>query len=247
MINKLAQDNSIKKHIRSVLAIGTTLFITLTAGANPTSAAVEKEIAEVFKKNPDKEIVVKVENQQSEKTAKFETTKDSIKDPYDQIKWYVDVADSAYFNQLKKHMETKDSTEQMKCKAVVYAILHDTILTAEQKKVMSLALFERLARMPGSNYRFYKRNSALITTDPKYEERSQRYNAYKDYLDGVLLDKEIEELKNKWKQLDEKWKQLDKEIVTEKEKWKQLDKEAEYLTRRNNLLQQLLDGYKKTQ
>ncbi|MEI7919987.1 MAG: hypothetical protein WCH65_07720 [bacterium] len=94
-------------------------------------------------------------------------------------------------------METKDSTEQMKCKAVVYAILHDTILTAEQKKVMSLALFERLARMPGSNYRFYKRNSALITTDPKYEERSQRYNAYKDYLDGVLLDKEIEELKNK--------------------------------------------------
>ncbi|MEI7919988.1 MAG: hypothetical protein WCH65_07725 [bacterium] len=86
MINKLAQDNSIKKHIRSVLAIGTTLFITLTAGANPTSAAVEKEIAEVFKKNPDKEIVVKVENQQSEKTAKFETTKDSIKDPYDQIK-----------------------------------------------------------------------------------------------------------------------------------------------------------------
>lgn len=249
MINtiKHAIQEGASKCIKAILIVGTTLFITLNVWANPTSATTKKELKDICKQNPDKEIVVKVENQQSEKTAKFETTKDSIKDPYDQIKWYVDVADSAYFNQLKKHMETKDSTEQMKCKAVVYAILHDTILTAEQKKVMSLALFERLARMPGSNYRFYKRNSALITTDPKYEERSQRYNAYKDYLDGVLLDKEIEELKNKWKQLDEKWKQLDKEIVTEKEKWKQLDKEAEYLTRRNNLLQQLLDGYKKTQ
>ena len=69
------------------MVVGTTLFITLNAGANPTSAAVEKEIAEVFKKNPDKKIVVKVEETQTvEKAAKFEAVQDTIQDPYDQIK-----------------------------------------------------------------------------------------------------------------------------------------------------------------
>ena len=54
--------------------LGATIFITLAVHANPTSAAVQKEIAEIFKKNPDKEIVVKVENNQStEKATKFES------------------------------------------------------------------------------------------------------------------------------------------------------------------------------
>jgi hypothetical protein len=45
-------------------------------------------------------------------------------------------------------METKDSSEQIKCKAVIYAILQDTELTSEQRKVLALAYFERLAKMP---------------------------------------------------------------------------------------------------
>ena len=45
-------------------------------------------------------------------------------------------------------METKDSTEQIKCKAVVYAILQDTLLNKEQRQVLALAYFERLAKMP---------------------------------------------------------------------------------------------------
>lgn len=55
-------------------------------------------------------------------------------------------------------METKDQNEQIKCKAVVYAILQDTILTVEQKKILSLSQFEILARMPGSDYKFSKKS-----------------------------------------------------------------------------------------
>ena len=119
MINtiKHAAQEGASKCIKAILVIGTTLFITLNVWANPTSAATKKELKDICKQNPDKEIVVKVEDQQSEKTAKFESTKDSIQDPYDQIKLYVDVADTEYFMQLKKYIEIKDSSEQIKCKA----------------------------------------------------------------------------------------------------------------------------------
>lgn len=207
------------------MVVGTTLFITLNAGANPTSAEVKKEIKEVFKKNPDKEIIVKVENNQStEKTAKFETVQDTIQDPYDQIKWYVDVADTAYFNQLKKHMETKDQNEQIKCKAVIYAILQDTLLNETQRQTLALAYFERLAKMPGSNYRFWTFGNEKYKWDQAYTDRRNRYSWYKSYLDVAALDQKIAELE---------------------EKSKQLDKEKEYLERENNLLQNLLNGYNK--
>lgn len=196
------------------------LFIRVNAGANPTNATVEKEIAEVFKKNPDKEIVVKVEKRQAvEKVAKFEPTKEPNKDPYNQIQTFVETQDMEYFLQLKKSIEAKDSTEQMKYKAVVYAILQDTTLTQKEKETMSLAMFEKFSKLPGSNYRFVKKNSAIVINNPKYEEKYQRYSAYKYYLDGLALDNKI----------------------------KQLDKEIERLKRENNLLQQLLDGYNKTQ
>lgn len=184
--------------------LGATILITLTAQAKPTNAAVQNEIAEIFKKNPDKEIIVKVENNQStEKAAKFEMMPDdSIQDPYDQIKNYVEAENMDYFNQLQAHMETKDSTEQVRCKAVVYAILQDTALTQEQKEILALAQFEILARMPGSDYRFSKKSSALTTTDEKYKERTQWYYAYKTYIENLELKKEIAKLKKENETLD---------------------------------------------
>ena len=74
MLNKLKRTAKewTSKFIKAIAVVGTTLFITLNVNANPTSADVQKEIKEVFKKNPDKEIVVKIENNQStEKTTKF--------------------------------------------------------------------------------------------------------------------------------------------------------------------------------
>lgn len=181
-----------------------TILITLNAIANPTSAAVQKEIAEIFKKNPDKEIIVKVESEQknTENVAKFESLGNwPDQDPYDQIKGYVEPQDMDYFNQLRAYQETKDENEKIKCKAVIYAILQDTVLTQEQKEILALAQFEILARMPGSDYRFSKKSSALTTSDLKYKEKTQWYYAYKTYLTGLELDKEIADLREQNKLL----------------------------------------------
>ena len=219
MINtiKHAAQEGASKCIKAILVVGTTLFITLNVWANPTSAATKKELKDICKQNPDKEIVVKVEDQQSDKIAKFESTKDSIQDPYDQIKSYVDVADTEYFMQLKKYIEIKDSSEQIKCKAVIYAILQDTTLSEDQKKVLALAYFERLVKMPWSNYRFRLAGNKKYETNTTYGERRNWYSGYKSYLDWLALDEEA----------------------------KKLDKEIKSLQRRNNLLQQLLDWYNK--
>ncbi len=89
-------------------------------------------------------------------------------------------------------MTTKDSTEQMICKAVVYAILQDTLLTDEQRQILSLAYFERLAKMPGCNYRFCKNNSERKKARPDdlvYEDRSQRYSLLNFLLFADILFK----------------------------------------------------------
>lgn len=162
-----------------------------------------------------------MENEQpSEKMAKFEQIKDSI-DPYDQIREYVSPADTTYFSQLKKHMETKESNEQIKCKAVVYVILQDTLLTTEQKKILSLSQFEILAKMPGSDYRFSKKSGERLKTHPDdlaYKDRVQRYLAYKTYLSNLALDQEIAKLKEKSKQLDREIQLLEKLLNTYKQK-----------------------------
>ena len=106
-----------------------------------------------------------------------------------------------YFNQLRAYQETKDENEKIKCKAVIYAILQDTVLTQEQKEILALAQFEILARMPGSDYRFSKKSSALTTSDLKYKEKTQWYYAYKTYLTGLELDKEIADLREQNKLL----------------------------------------------
>lgn len=104
MINKLKQSTKarISNYIKTIATVGTTLFITLTAGANPASTEVKKEIAAIFKKNPDKEIVVKVENNQSEeKTAKFEMTPDTIS----ALDFAIQNVDK-YYPDMKQHLDT---------------------------------------------------------------------------------------------------------------------------------------------
>jgi hypothetical protein len=177
------------------------LLFVLKPGISKGNEDLKAELQKVLKEHSVTEWKIQESNNSNEKTAKFDTIKDTIKDPYDQIKSYVDVQDTAYFMQLKKHMETKDSSEQIKCKAVVYAILQDTILTTEQKKILSLGQFEILARMTGSDYRFSKKSSTLTTTDTKYKERTQRYYAYKNHLQLLDLKEEIKKLDQELKLL----------------------------------------------
>src|SRR5574344_1880515 len=76
--------------------------ITLSINANLTSADIQKEIKEVFKKNPDKEIIVKVENEQpTEKAAKFET----VQDNNNALDFAVQNVDK-YYPDMKEHLDS---------------------------------------------------------------------------------------------------------------------------------------------
>jgi len=179
MLNKLKRSATIGtlKFIQSVAITGTALLILLKPGISKANDEVKNEIQEVLKKYPAKEISIQENKQVEEKMAKFEmVADDTIKDPYDQIRSFVNETDMDYFNQLKTHMETKDSVEQVRCKAVVYAILQDTELNQEQRQILALAYFERLARMPGSNYRFRLAGNEKYKEDKIYADRRNRYS-----------------------------------------------------------------------
>jgi chromosome segregation ATPase len=128
--------------------------------------------------------------------------------------------------------------------------LQDTELTSEQRKVLALAYFERLAKMPWSNYRFRLAGNKKYETDTKYTDRRNWYSGYKSYLDVLALDKEnkkldeeIKKLDEQWKKLDEQWKKLDEQWKKLDEQWKKLDKDIETLDRQIKLFKWLLETY----
>lgn len=190
-------------------------MFSLNVGIGNAKTISGNEIQEVLKKHPAKEISIQENDQKTEnteKTAKFEAVGDTITDPYDQIRTLVSLEDTIYFNQLKAHIEKQDSMEQTKYKAVVYAILQDTALKPEQKKILALSQFEILARIPGSDYRFSKKSGERLTSHPNdqvYKEKVQRYYAYVTYLGNLMLDQEIAKINeiNQKKQEDIKNKQ----------------------------------------
>ncbi|HBB03422.1 TPA: hypothetical protein DCZ39_00750 [Patescibacteria group bacterium] len=181
MLNKLPQPsrhNKISKFFKSVVLTGTTLFVMLQPGYSKSNEKVKVALKETLEQYDAKGYEI----EEAKTTAKFNTLQNNLQDPYDQIKGYVETQDMDYFNQLKTYEKTKNTADQLKDKAVVYAILQDKTLTSEQKKTLALAQFETLARMPGSNYRFSLKSSSISKNDPKYKEKSQRYYAYKSYL-----------------------------------------------------------------
>ena len=253
MLNKFKQSAkqlwASSKFFKSVVLTGTMLLFLLKPWFSKNNENIKAEIQEVLKKYPEKSYVVQ-ETGKAEKAASFNKIGGNLEDPYDQIKWYVEAQDTVYFNQLRKYMETKDSTEQIKCKAVVYAILQDTLLNKEQRQVLALAYFERLAKMPWSNYRFRLAGNEKYKEDKIYADRRNRYSWYKSYLDVVALDEEIAKLDEKDKQLDEeiakldeKDKQLDEENKQLDEENKALDEENKALDRQIKLFQWLLKTY----
>ena len=221
MVNKPQQP---AKHVpasnffKSVVLTGTTLFVMLQPWFSKNNTKVKAELKNVLEQYDDAKTY---EVKESEKTAEFESVKDTI-DPYDQIKGYVEAQNMEYFNKLKAHMETKDIGEQTKCKAVVYAILQDKELTTEQRHILALAYFERLARMPVSDYRFRLQWKKTYEKSQVYIDRTNFYSWYKEYLE--LVD------------IEEEGKKLDEEIT-------KLNKKVENLRKQNKLLQQLLNWY----
>lgn len=153
------------------------LLFILKPGISKGNEAVKKEMQKILKEHPAKEWKVQETNKNEEKTFNLISNKDSI-DPYDQIQSYVEAQDMDYFNQLRNYLKTKDESEQIKCKAVVYAVLQDSELTEEQKKILALSQFEILAKMPGSDYRFSKKSGTWLKSNPNdtiYLKKVQRY------------------------------------------------------------------------
>jgi len=220
------------------LTSGMLLFI-LKPAISKDNTELKAELTDILQTVPVKEWKMIENKQVEEEMAKFEMVADTIKDPYDQIRTFVNEADMDYFNQLKTHMETKDSVEQVRCKAVVYAILQDQELTQEQKEILALSQFEILARIPGSDYRFSKKSGERLTSYPNdqiYKDKVQRYYAYKTYLESLTLkeeiakiQKDIEKEKEKWKNLDENIKNLDENIKNLDENIKNLDENIKNL------------------
>ena len=90
------------KFIQAITVVGTTLLITLSVNANPSSKAVQKEIAEIFKKNPDKQIVVKVENQSTNEETAIEMLGGN--DTINALDFAVQNVDK-YYPDMKEHLD----------------------------------------------------------------------------------------------------------------------------------------------
>ena len=185
MIN--APKHSEKKNLKSkffssIVLTGTVLLFLLKPGFSKGNETIKAEIKKILKEIPVKEWKVQEADKSEIYTIEQTQTIKEGNDPYDQIATYVESQDIGYFMQLKKHQETKDNNEQIKCKAVIYAILQDANLTSEQKQTLALSQFEILVKMPGCDYRFSKKSSKLTIDDPKYKTKTQRYYAYKNYL-----------------------------------------------------------------
>ncbi len=270
MLNKLAHTakDTRSKGIKAITVIGTSLLITLSAHANPGDKNVQKEIRKVRKQYPDKEVVVKVaEEASTAKTAKMERLwgNDTIQDPYQRLETLVSAEDMEYFNQLKACMQTKDSVEQFINKAVIYAIFQDQELTEDQRNALALGYFEKLAKMPESNYRFWKAWKAKYREDPKYKEKAVQYLTYKTYLETEEITKQIVALEQERTKLNEentqlkeeyqKWEQeerqkneentkINEENTKIKEENTQLKKENEQLQKELELRQDLYEAFK---
>ena len=186
MVNKpkrSEKNTSASKFFSSIVLTGTMLVFLLKPGISKGNETIKIEIQKILNKYPAKERKVQEATTTNTNSAEFTTSNGNIQDPYNQIKAYVEARDIEYFNKLQAFEKAKDSVDQIKNKAVIYAVLQDKDLTIEQKKVMTLALFEKFTRMPGSDLRFIKKNSALASNNPIYSEKYQKFIAYKSYLD----------------------------------------------------------------
>jgi len=245
-----------------------TKILLLISKSGFSAEATNTEIKNTFtndKKNPAHEWTIKeIQQDTGKKTINIVGGNDNL-DPYDQIKAYVDTADTSYFNQLQKHIETKDSIEQLKCKAVIYAILQDTSLTEDQRHILALAYFDRLTKMPWSKYTLRLAGNKKYGTDVKYAERRNYYSAYKDYLELLDLKEQTEKIKEQTDQLNTQTDQLNiqtdqlntqtdqlntqtDQLNTQTDQLNtqtdQLNIQTNKLRLQNQILQQLLNGFK---
>ena len=214
MINQPKQltNNTTPNYIKAIATIGTTLCITLNSRANPTSTEVKKEIAAIFKKNPDKEIVVKVENNQSEeKTAKFEMTPDTIS----ALDFAIQNVDK-YYPDMKQHLDTMiNSFRDEEHKEATTKLLNEMTTSITDPKQKTAAIIAALEWKVFVKSTFANAHEDDIT-DETFDHMIEFWKAYKERANLYFerLSKKLEVLQQKLQENEQKLQDVRQEIET---------------------------------
>lgn len=215
------------KCIKTITTLGTTILITLAVHANPTSAAVQKEIAEIFKKNPDKEIVVKVENneQNTDNVEKFESLWNNASNALTFAANNVD----QYYPDMKEHLTTMmNSFRDEEHRSATIKLLNEMVENISDPAQKTWAIIYALERRVFYKSDFAKKYDSQITDETfdymdifrvEYKKRFDVYYA------NLLAN--IEQLKEEIKQKEEQIKQKDEQIKQQEEEIKQKIQELE--------------------
>jgi hypothetical protein len=181
--------------IKTITMVGAFLVVTLVAKANPCSAAVKKELTDVLKKNPDKEIVVKIENNQStEKAENFEMMPDTI----NALDFAVQNVDT-YYPDMKEHLDTMiNSFRDEEHRSATIKLLNEMVKNISDPAQKTGAIIYALERRVFSKSDFAKKYDSQIT-DETFDymdifriEYDKRFDVY-----YVNLLANIEQLKAK--------------------------------------------------
>jgi len=220
MINtiKHAAQEGASKCIKAILVVGTTLFITLNVWANPTSAATKKEIKDIFKQNPDKEIVVKVEDQQSDKTAKFENTKNTIAPDTTAIKnfflnsGWLNPAETINFNNMRK--ESVKSPSRPAVELTIFDV-RETATSDFNKAIFIISFLDPFQKteLGKSSFKEIDSNAILKSTYSLYcKMHTQNIKTIKLKIERKILNEKNKQLEEEIKKLEEEIKKLEETL-----------------------------------
>ncbi len=212
---------SISKHIKAISTIGAAIVIILAAKANPVSAAVQKEVAEIFKKNPDKEIIVKVESEQenTENVAKFETLGN---DPSNALTFATQNVDK-YYPDMKEHLTTMmNSFRDEEHQSATIKLLDEMVVNITDPAQKTGAIILALEFVFRGNTIFSDTYDADITDETfSYIETfdTDYKTRFKEYYAKLLNETDI--LKQEIAKNEEELKKTNEELKQSQERFKQ--------------------------
>jgi hypothetical protein len=204
----------------------------LNINANPSSKAVQNEIKEVLKKNPGKEIVVKIDTKAVENAAKFEMTPSDTINALDFATQNVD----QYYPDMKEHLTTMmNSFRDEEHQSATIKLLDEMVVNITDPAQKTGAIIYALEGVFRENQSFSLKYDEEITDetfayieifDAGYKTRFKGYYARLEE-QTKRLQEEIIKKQELIKQKDEEIKQKDEEIKQKDEEIKKSLQELE--------------------
>lgn len=156
-----------KRSFKSGLLTGAMILSLLQPTMSKTNAQLKAELTQALEQPTNSEMKITLSDAEAggKKPKIVEAVKVAPLDTYDELKTFVlPPKDTIYFNELRAFQEKKNSLEQLKCKAIMYTMLQDTILKKldpRQREIFALGRFETLIDMPGNNFKFSMKSEAI--------------------------------------------------------------------------------------